>query len=141
MPLSYAQQRLWFLDQLEPDNPFYNIPVALRLTGRLDLAALTQSFAAIVNRHEILRTVFETGSDGVAVQTVRPNLAVEMEHIDLTGLEPGQDAAWQALCRQEAAKPFDLRNGPLIRARLLRLRDSAEQQDAVLLLTMHHIVR
>ncbi|MCQ8130889.1 condensation domain-containing protein, partial [Methylomonas rivi] len=140
IPLSYAQQRLWFLDQLEPDNPFYNIPVALRLTGRLDLTALKQSFTAIVRRHEILRTVFDTGPDGEAVQTVRPDLTVELERIDLSDLESGQEAAWQALCRQEAAKPFDLCNGPLIRARLLRLRDCAEQQDAVLLLTMHHIV-
>ncbi|MDT4291637.1 amino acid adenylation domain-containing protein [Methylomonas sp. MO1] len=140
IPLSYAQQRLWFLDQLEPDSPFYNIPVVLRLTGRLDLAALTQSFTAIVRRHEILRTVFDTGPDGEAVQTIRPDLTVELAHIDLTDLESGQDEAWQELCRQEAAKPFDLRNGPLIRARLLRLRDCAEQQDTVLLLTMHHIV-
>ncbi|MDX8130467.1 condensation domain-containing protein, partial [Methylomonas sp. OY6] len=140
IPLSYAQQRLWFLDQMEPDNPFYNIPVALRLVGRLDIPALTQSFATIVRRHEVLRTVFDTGPDGEVVQTIRPGLAVELECIDLTSLESGQDAAWQALCRQEAAKPFDLRRGPLIRASLLRLAECAEQQDAVLLLTMHHIV-
>jgi amino acid adenylation domain-containing protein/thioester reductase-like protein len=140
IPLSYAQQRLWFLDRLEPDNPFYNIPVALRLTGRLDLAALAQSFATIVRRHDVLRTVFDTGPDGEAVQTIRPDLIAELEPIDMTGLGAGQEDAWQALFRQEAAESFDLRNGPLIRARLLRLKDNAEQQDALLLLTMHHIV-
>ena len=140
IPLSYAQQRLWFLDQLEPDNPFYNIPVALRLIGYLDIAALAQSFAAIVRRHEVLRTVFDTGPDGEAVQIILPDLIAELEPIDLTGVGAGQEDAWQALCGQEAAEPFDLRNGPLIRARLLRLKDNAEQQDALLLLTMHHIV-
>ncbi|PKD39509.1 non-ribosomal peptide synthetase, partial [Methylomonas sp. Kb3] len=138
IPLSFAQQRLWFLDQLEPKSPLYNIPVALRLTGRLDLAALKQSFSEIVRRHEVLRTIFEMGEDGEPVQKILPSLALEIERMDLTST--GQSSVWQALCRDEAAKPFDLRRGPLIRASFLMLADSGDSQDAILMLTVHHIV-
>ncbi|WP_374089708.1 amino acid adenylation domain-containing protein [Methylomicrobium lacus] len=139
IPLSFAQQRLWFLDQLEPESPFYNIPVALRLTGHLDITTLTQSFNEIVRRHEVLRTVFEA-HDGEAVQTIRPSLPLEIEQIDLTALPVDRQDDWMRLCRDEAAKPFDLSLGPLIRATLLILSASADRQDCVLMLTMHHIV-
>ncbi|MDT4329580.1 non-ribosomal peptide synthetase [Methylomonas sp. MS20] len=138
IPLSFAQQRLWFLDQLEPDSPLYNIPVALRLSGRLDLAALRQSFSEIVRRHEVLRTIFETGEDGEPVQKILPSLTLEIDSVDLTSTD--RPCVWQALCRDEAAKPFDLRRGPLIRAGLLMLDDSGDSQDAILMLTVHHIV-
>ncbi len=139
IPLSFAQQRLWFLDQLQPDSPFYNIPLVLRLCGRLDVAALERSFEEIVRRHEVLRTVFDVGSDGEPVQVVLPSLAVVVERIDLTGLAESA-AVCRDLCREAAAKPFDLRRGPLICAGLLMLGDSGERQEAVLMLTMHHIV-
>jgi amino acid adenylation domain-containing protein/thioester reductase-like protein len=138
IPLSFAQQRLWFLDQLEPGSSFYNIPIALRLTGHLDLTALTQSFNEIVRRHEILRTVFEMGDVGEPVQKILPSLIVNIEPIDLTATN--QTTVWQAFCRDEVTKPFDLCQGPLIRVSLLMLADNSGYQDAVLMLTMHHIV-
>jgi myxalamid-type nonribosomal peptide synthetase MxaA len=140
IPLSFAQQRLWFLDRLEPDSPFYNIPVALRLTGYLNVAALTQSFNEIVRRHEILRTVFEIEEGGEPVQHILPSLALAVERIDLTVVPQDRAVDWQRRCRDEAGKPFDLCQGPLIRASLLMLADSGDRQDAILLLTMHHIV-
>ncbi|WP_415878280.1 amino acid adenylation domain-containing protein [Methylomonas sp. TEB] len=138
IPLSFSQQRLWFLDQLEPNSPLYNIAVALRLTGRLDIAALKQSFSEIVRRHEILRTIFETGEGGEPVQKILPSLALEIERMDLSAT--GRPSDWQALCHDEAAKPFDLGRGPLIRAGLLILADSGDSQEAILMLTVHHIV-
>lgn len=140
IPLSFAQQRLWFLDQLEPDNPFYNIPVALRLTGRLNITALTQSFSEIVSRHEALRTIFEMGDNGDPIQKILANVTADIETIDLTHLLANQSSAWMALCREEAAKSFDISSGPLIRASLLMLSDSGDSQDAILMLTVHHIV-
>ncbi|AEG01888.1 non-ribosomal peptide synthetase [Methylomonas methanica] len=138
IPLSFAQQRLWFLDQLEPGSSSYNIPITLRLTGHLDLNALTESFNEIVRRHEILRTVFEMGDAGEPIQKILPSLVLNLEHIDLTAAN--QSTVWQTFCRDEAAKPFDLCQGPLIRASLLILADNSGNQDAILMLTMHHIV-
>ncbi len=133
-PLSYAQQRLWFLDQLDPDSPAYNVPVAVRVKGRLDAAALARSLNEIVLRHESLRTGFSF-SGGQPVQVSTPGLSLEMPLIDLTAHpEGGQEAL--RLAREEARQPFDLRRPPLARARLIRL--NAEEH--VLLLTMHHIV-
>jgi len=135
-PLSFAQQRLWFLDQLEPGNPFYNTPSTLRLRGRLVVPALAASLDEIVRRHEVLRAAFP-GVDGRPVAVVTPELRLEMPVEDLSGL-PAAERWSEALrrARQEAQTPFDLATGPLLRARLLRL----EPQDHVLLLTFHHIV-
>ncbi|OHX36745.1 hypothetical protein BJL95_07520, partial [Methylomonas sp. LWB] len=135
-----AQQRLWFLDQFEPNSPFYNIPVALHLKGRVDIAALTQSFQEIVRRHEVLRTIFVMGEGGEPVQKILPDLKLDVDRIDLSAEQIDQASVWQAMCREEAAKPFDLQRGPLIRASLLILVDSGSEQEAILMLTMHHIV-
>ncbi|WP_254786652.1 condensation domain-containing protein, partial [Methylomonas sp. LWB] len=140
IPLSFAQQRLWFLDQFEPNSPFYNIPVALHLKGRVDIAALTQSFQEIVRRHEVLRTIFVMGEGGEPVQKILPDLKLDVDRIDLSAEQIDQASVWQAMCREEAAKPFDLQRGPLIRASLLILVDSGSEQEAILMLTMHHIV-
>ena len=139
VPLSYAQQRLWFLDQLEPNSPFYNIPVMMRLTGKLNIAALTQSFNEIIRRHEILRTAFEV-RDGEPLQTIRPNQSIEIEQIDLTALQRNQQEIWETLCRNQANKPFNLENDLLVRATLLILTDSVDYQECILTLTMHHII-
>ena len=138
LPLSYAQQRLWFLEQMEPGNAYYNIPVAVRLRGTLEVGALERSFAEVVRRHEALRTRFrEVG--GQAVQEVMPweagllRVAVE----DLSGLSATEQEAEVARQAEAAAgQGFDLREVPLLRVRLLRL--GAEEY--VLILTMHHIV-
>jgi amino acid adenylation domain-containing protein len=136
LPLSFAQQRLWFLDQLEPGNPLYNVPVALRLEGALDADALGAALREVVRRHESLRTTFE--SDGARpAQVVSTTTEFAVGSIDLSALSPAErDAELSRLTTEEAGRPFDLARGPLLRASLLRL-DEAEH---VLLLTMHHIV-
>ncbi|HEX2569426.1 MAG TPA: amino acid adenylation domain-containing protein, partial [Polyangia bacterium] len=140
LPLSFAQQRLWFLDQLEPGSPFYNIPAALRLRGTLDVQALGQSFAALVARHESLRTIFASGlttRDGQPVQRVVPALSPRIEPLDLTGIpEAEREARALAIAQEEALRPFDLAHGPLLRVSLLRL----GADDHVLLVVLHHIV-
>jgi amino acid adenylation domain-containing protein len=135
-PLSFAQQRLWFLDQLEPDSVVYNIPTAFRLTGLLDVAALEKSLNNIVQRHEALRTIFSV-VEGQPVQIIAPTLTLPLPVIDLRNLpEAERDAEAQRLAIEEARRPFDLGRGSLLRATLLRLED----EEHVLLLTMHHIV-
>ena len=136
LPLSFAQRRLWFLDQLEPGSPFYNISDAVRISGRLDVAALEQSLNEIVRRHEVLRTVFPT-VDGKPVQVIAPELILALPVADLTGLpEAEQDEEALRRARAEAQRPFDLGRGPLLRVTLLRL----GEENHVVLLTMHHIV-
>jgi amino acid adenylation domain-containing protein len=135
-PLSYAQQRLWLLDQLEPGNPFYNLPGAVRLTGELDETALAAALSEVVRRHEALRTTFPTIA-GEPVQRVGPSAEVPLPRIDLSGLpEEERAAAVRAHVEAEARLPFDLAAGPLIRFLLLRL-GSAER---VLAFALHHIV-
>ncbi|MEH2411054.1 amino acid adenylation domain-containing protein [Nostoc sp.] len=135
-PLSFAQQRLWFLEQLEPGNPFYNQPAAVRLTGALNLAVLEQSFNEILRRHEVLRTTFST-VEGQPVQVIAPTLALKLPVVDLQKL-PDADREKEVLrlATKEAKVPFNLVEGPLLRCTLLRL-DEAEY---VLLFTMHHII-
>ncbi|MFL6209204.1 MAG: amino acid adenylation domain-containing protein, partial [Pyrinomonadaceae bacterium] len=136
LPLSFAQQRLWFLDQLEPNNPLYNIPVVIRLEGQLDADALKQSLSEVVRRHESLRTTFTALSKEPA-QIVSAAAELTVVGVDLSALPVVERAAEvQRLSHAEAQEPFDLTTGPLLRATLLRL--SAEEH--VLLLTMHHII-
>jgi amino acid adenylation domain-containing protein len=136
LPLSFAQQRLWFLDQLEPGSSAYHIPIALRFEGQLDVAALGRSIEEVVRRHESLRTTFRFQAGG-PVQVVRPAGAVELPVTDLSHLPAeGREAEARRLAIEEARKTFDLTRGPLVRAGLLRL--AAEEH--VALLTMHHIV-
>ncbi|HEX8273804.1 MAG TPA: amino acid adenylation domain-containing protein, partial [Longimicrobiaceae bacterium] len=136
LPLSFAQERLWFLDRLQPGNAFYNVPVALRLGGPLHVAALATALGEIVRRHEALRTVFaEVG--GIAAQIVAPFGGFALPVEDLAGLEEDErEATAKRRVAEDAARPFDLRRGPLFRAALLRL--GAEEH--VLLLGMHHVV-
>jgi len=136
LPLSFAQQRLWFLDQLAPGNLFYNIPMAVRLKGRLDVAALERSLNEIVRRHEPLRTTFETVR-GKPVQVIAPELILPLPVVDLTDLpEAEREVEAQRRAQEEVRQPFDLAEGPLLRAQLLKL----DEEDHVALLTMHHIV-
>ncbi|HEX9939641.1 MAG TPA: AMP-binding protein, partial [Longimicrobium sp.] len=136
LPLSFAQERLWFIDQLEPGNTVYNMSVARRLEGALDEAALERSLGEIVRRHEALRTVFAE-VDGSPVQVIAPFGAFVLPVEDLSGLgEADREAAVVRRAGEEAARPFDLAAGPLFRAALLRL----GEEDHVLLLSMHHVV-
>ncbi|AVH63935.1 non-ribosomal peptide synthetase [Nostoc sp. 'Peltigera membranacea cyanobiont' N6] len=136
IPLSFAQQRLWFLDQLIPNNPFYNIPLALHLTGSLKLAALEQTFNEIVQRHEALRTtiVVQTGQP---IQVINPTLTIPLPIIDLRQL-PQAEREIQArrLTTQEAQRPFNLSTDSLLQVKLLWL----DETQYILLLTIHHIV-
>ncbi|TMQ67695.1 MAG: amino acid adenylation domain-containing protein, partial [Candidatus Eisenbacteria bacterium] len=135
-PVSFAQKRLWFIDQLQPGSPAYNIPLALRLRGRLDAGALERSLEAIVGRHEALRTVFPR-VDGGPAQAIRPAGPFALPRLDRTGMAAdGRDADARTLAEREARAAFDLERGPLFRGRLLRFDD----EDHVLMLTMHHIV-
>lgn len=136
LPLSFAQQRLWFLDQMEPGNPLYNIPGAVRLKGSLNVAALEQSFNEIARRHEVLRTNFKT-VDGQPVQVIASTLTLTLPMLDWQHLSNNErEAEVLRLADQEAQQPFDLASSPLLRITLVRL-DEAEY---VALLTMHHIV-
>jgi amino acid adenylation domain-containing protein len=135
-PLSFAQQRLWLLDQLEPRNPAYNLATASRLRGALDAAALARSLSEICRRHESLRTHFELRRDE-PVQVIAAAAPLPLPRVDLASLpEAARAREVRRLVREEATTPFDLARGPLVRAALLRL-DAAEH---VLLLDMHHIV-
>ena len=136
LPLSFAQRRLWFLDQLEPGSPFYNINTLLRLTGPLDVAALEKTLNEIVRRHEVLRTNFRV-SDEQPVQVISPELTLKLRILDVTGLPKNErEPETQRLAAEEARGPFDLAHGPLLRACLIRLEDD----EHVLSLTVHHIV-
>ncbi|HYG09450.1 MAG TPA: condensation domain-containing protein, partial [Pyrinomonadaceae bacterium] len=136
IPLSYAQQRLWFIDQLEPHNTLYNIPLAIRLSGHLNIEALAATFTTLFARHEVLRTTFAT-HEGQPVQVISPPAPVSFPLEDLSGLSPdAREHEAQRLAREEASLPFDLSQGPLLRVRLLRL----AADEYVVLLTMHHII-
>jgi amino acid adenylation domain-containing protein len=136
LPLSYAQQRLWFLDQLEPESTFYNCPVAMRLSGPLNVTALEQTFAEVIRRHEVLRTSFPA-QDGAPVQVISSDAGFTLEVTDLSAAEESErETEAERLVHAEAEQPFDLANGPLVRARLIRL----AEDDHIVLFTMHHIV-
>ena len=134
--LSFAQQRLWFLDQLEPGNAFYNMLQATRIGGDLKVQVLHEAFNTIVMRHESLRTTFSY-VDGSPVQVINRSAEVELPVIDLSALPAGErETEARRLANEEAKRPFDLGKGPLMRGSLLRL----AEDDHVLLLTIHHIV-
>ena len=136
LPLSFAQQRLWFIDQLEPGSSFYNIPVAVQLSGDLNVKALKQTLEQIITRHEILRTTFAV-VDGQPVQVIDDRADFLLPITDLTGLpQDERKREAEALAKQEASQPFDLLRGPLIRGRLVKVSEA----EHVFLLTMHHIV-
>ena len=134
--LSFAQQRLWFIDQLDPGNPAYNCPAAVSLRGPLDLEALQQSFNHLVARHESLRTTF-VALDGLPQQIVSAPTALHIPLLDLQGQAPEQQQEEvRRIALAEAQTRFDLQAGPLLRVSLLRL----GRQEHVLLLTIHHII-
>ncbi|MCU0488379.1 MAG: condensation domain-containing protein, partial [Anaerolineales bacterium] len=156
MPLSYSQQRMWFLDQFEPASPFYNIPTAVRMSGQVDVQILTDCLNEIIRRHESLRTTF-TRIDGQPVQVIQPSLVLSIPVIDLITARQQPDNAINLvdqvstqdyqdssplfpealrLANQEARKPFDLAAGPLVRVTLIRLSET----EHLFLLTMHHII-
>jgi non-ribosomal peptide synthetase component F len=136
LPLSFAQQRLWFLDQLEPGKATYNCPSAMRLTGNPNLPALHQSLNEIVRRHEVLRTAF-ADVDGRPVPTVMKTSELGLKVLDLQMIDPDRrEQEMLRLARAEADRPFALMQPPLLRVTLVRL----DRQDQVVLFTMHHIV-
>lgn len=136
LPLSFAQQRLWFLDQLEPNSPFYNIPAALEISGALNVTALEKSINEIVKRHESLRTIFKSRS-GKPYQEILPEAPVVLEVQDLSGMETEeQENHIQKLAREEAQKPFNLSEGPLFRVSLVKTGETAH----VIFFNMHHII-
>ncbi|HEX3449345.1 MAG TPA: condensation domain-containing protein [Isosphaeraceae bacterium] len=134
LPASFAQQRLWFLDQLEPGRASYHIPAAVTLVGRLDIPALERALSEIVRRHETLRTTL-VADGGVPRQVIAPRLELPLVIHDLSFLG---DAAREAQdrIREEAERPFDLARGPLVRAALLRLCE----QEHIAVVTMHHAI-
>ncbi|MFY9809355.1 MAG: condensation domain-containing protein, partial [Pseudonocardiaceae bacterium] len=135
LPLSFSQQRLWFLNELRPGDPAYNCEFALRLVGPLDLAALTSAVEALVARHESLRTTFDE-VDGEGTQVVHSTHALPMPLVDLSGSSGPGAAELELVLSEESSRPFDLRRGPLFRALLIRLSDD----EHVVLLSAHHIV-
>jgi acyl carrier protein len=135
LPLSFAQQRLWFLSQMEPGSVEYNAPMPERLTEDLDVWAMGMALAAVVARHEVLRTRLVAGPDGVADQVIDPPAPVPLPVADVSG-QPDPPACARALVATDAAAPFDLAAGPLIRACLIRL----APDDHVLALSVHHVV-
>ncbi len=134
LTLSFAQQRLWFANQLRPGNPAYNIPAAVRLFGSLNVKALEKSLNEVVKRHEALRTTFTT-VDEQPIQQIAPSLSLKIPVIYLIKL-PNCEQEVQKLALEEAQKPFALDKAPLLRVTLLQLAEN----DWVLLLTMHHII-
>src|SRR6266404_9360378 len=135
-PTSLAQQSFWYLDRLDPGNPCWNIAVRFRLVGHLDVSLLQYSIDKVVRRHDVLRTSFAL-IDGALAQIIHSEAAIPLPLDDLTGLAvPARDAEEERRTITEAALPFDLKSGPLLRVRLLKL----AEQEHMLLLTIHHIV-
>ncbi|MDB6023150.1 MAG: Malonyl CoA-acyl carrier protein transacylase, partial [Pedosphaera sp.] len=134
-PVSFAQQRLWLLDRLEPGSSVYNVPAPARLRGRLDVEALRRALNEIVRRHEPLRTTFAAAEDA-PVQVITPEARLEVPLIDLSHLpESAREAEAMRLLQEDARKPFDLTKDLMLRAGLLRL----GPEEHLLMMTMHHI--
>ena len=134
LPLSFAQRRLWFMSQLEPENPFYNISAAVRLTGPFSIAAFERSLSETIRRHEVLRARFST-VNGEPLQVFAPARPIRLPRIDLSAL-PESEAEAEHLLAAEAERPFDLSTEQLFRGTLLRL----SENEHIVLLSMHHIV-
>lgn len=136
LPLSFGQERLWYLAQLHPDNPIYNLPKALHLTGPLSVSALGQSLREIVQRHETFRTTFPA-VEGQPVQIISSDIPVKLAVVDLRGLHgTARQAEVQRLASEESQQPFNLAQGPLFRVKLLQL----GEEEHLFFLTAHHIV-
>ena len=138
LPLSFAQQRLWFLDQLLPDTTLYNVLFALKLTGSLNLNAFETALNSLIDRHESLRTIFPT-IQGEAQQLILPHLSIRVADCldDLSSLPHEEQQTWvETLASKEANTPFNLSSGPLIRLKLIKL----SLHEHALLITMHHII-
>ena len=137
VPASSSQRRLWFLHQLEPSNPAYNIAAAVRLRGAVDLPAMGQALNEVVRRHQSLRTTFAVDADGMPVQVIAEDVNLPLPVADLAALpEARRELEVSARLREEASRPFDLAQGPLIRAQLLRLAPA----EHVIVLNMHHVI-
>ncbi len=134
IPLSYAQERLWFLDQLDPGNYIYNVPGSIRLTGPLDISALRKTLNEIVRRHECLRTSFRV-KDSQPFQLIADSLVVDLPVIDLS-LCSDRESTIDILSFKEARRPFDLAHDPLLRTIIFKV----GEDEHVLLLNMHHAV-
>ncbi|WP_437515457.1 type I polyketide synthase [Sorangium sp. So ce1099] len=136
LPLSFAQHRLWFVDQLEPGSPAYNVPFVVRAAGRLDIDALRRSLFEIARRHEALRTTF-SARDGVPFPVIAPEARVPFRMSDLSHLAgEALDAAVSALVLEESLEPFDLSRGPLLRVRVIR----RSHDEHIIVLVVHHVV-
>ncbi|HZO75930.1 MAG TPA: amino acid adenylation domain-containing protein, partial [Ktedonobacteraceae bacterium] len=135
IPLSSTQQRLWFLDQLQPGSAVYNIPAALRLVGTLNIAVMYRCLRQIIQRHDLLRTTFPAPY-GLPIQEIAPDFALAMPVIDFSALSHAWMHEVEQCIAAESLCPFDLRWGPLLRVTLLRL----AEREHILLLTVHHII-
>ncbi|MDP5144804.1 amino acid adenylation domain-containing protein [Rheinheimera baltica] len=136
LPLSFAQHRLWFVDQLDPGSEQYNMPIAFELAGKLDLLALQRALQTIVERHQILRTCYALNDQGIAVQKIQPVTSVPIDIIDLQPLSGAeQDNKTQQLLEQNAKRSFDLNRDLMLRVLLVQ----QSEQRYTLLLTLHHI--
>ncbi|HZQ68471.1 MAG TPA: condensation domain-containing protein, partial [Terriglobales bacterium] len=133
-PVTFAQQRLWFLDELQPNSAAYNVSWPLQITGKLKIEALQQSLDEIVRRHEVLRTTFAT-QEGQPVQVVAQTGSVPVSIVDLSQ-HASRESEARRLIAEEAQRPLDLKAGPLVRAQLLRM----QEEEHILLLTTHHII-
>jgi aspartate racemase len=135
-PLSFTQERLWLLNQLDPNSPAYNIPIPLRLEGAINLSALEQSFNEILRRHEVLRTTFQI-IDGQPRQVITPNLEISIHFINLDSLPTDErETAARNLANEEAQHPFDITQGPLVRVQLIRI----SEVNHILMWNIHSIV-
>src|SRR5207302_4163682 len=136
LPASFAQDRLWFLDQLEPGTAAYNLVRAFRITGPLNVNALTSAIRAVIRRHESLRTIFES-VDGEARQVVLSDVDVQVPILNLADFpESVREREALRIASEEGKKPFDLTRGPLLRTALLQL----SRDQYILVLAMHHII-
>ena len=136
LQLSFAQERLWFLDQLMPGSPVFNVPTAVRISRPLELDVLQRCVDEIIQRHEVLRSTFVT-IDGQPAPIINSQIETKISVVDLTQLDHATREAESLRLTQEAAlRSFDLARGPLIRTTLIRLSES----ESIFLLTMHHIV-
>ncbi|MEO0433591.1 MAG: amino acid adenylation domain-containing protein [Cyanobacteria bacterium J06656_5] len=140
VPLSFAQEQFWLLDQIAPDSPVYNIPMAFRIVGALNVTALEKSLNEVIRRHEVLRSTC-TAIDGQPTQRIIPELRLSLPIIDLSHLSDGERHQAVAKYKDDTAhQPFDLATGPLIRATLLLTENNSEHQEHIFLLNLHHFV-